>query len=288
MPRHVLLAVLVVICFSCQSPNTSAAPTRQEIWNATYSDLDVGTITLRDGRWTGSSDNEGLTHPYVEVLYDFIATGDIDRDDSPEAAVVINESGGGSGQFRRLILFDRVSGRIVQAGQIALGDRIQVKSIRFEPGNLLAEIVRSTGPLCCPDEVVRFRFPYAGHHFGEPSETMVIGSRYPAVLAGSNWTAEGQISLTYESGQLRGNAGCNRYSAPVTEAESPGSFTLGPIATTRMMCSESTMESEATFLKRLQAATTMWFSPDRLHLGYEIPGDDGALVFDSQSPEQQR
>ncbi len=260
-------------------------PSRQEVWNASFtsgvSDRDGGLVSLKDGKWTGES-TDGFSRPHVELAYDYLALGDIDRDGVDEALVVINENGGGSGQFRSLVLYDRMDDRVAEAAAIPIGDRVQVKSIRIAPGYLTAEIVRQTGPLCCPDEVVRLRFPYAGGHFGEVSETTILGKLSPAILSGSSWTPEANVSLTYQAGIFRGNAGCNNFTAPVTQLESNGVFAVGPITTTRRACSESRMLAEAAFLKRLQSSNQMWFSPDHLHFLYTVPGEGGRLDFEQR------
>lgn len=54
------------------------------------------------------------------------------------------------------------------------------------------------------------------------------------------------------SGKVFGDAGCNRFTGRYTTDGQE--ITIGPLATTLMMCEESVMNAEATFLVRLQAA----------------------------------
>ena len=55
-----------------------------------------------------------------------------------------------------------------------------------------------------------------------------------------------------KGGKVSGNAGCNRFTGSYTT--DGGEITIGPLATTLMMCEESIMNAEATFLVKLQAA----------------------------------
>jgi heat shock protein HslJ len=64
-----------------------------------------------------------------------------------------------------------------------------------------------------------------------------------------------QLSVTFKDGQVSGNSGCNRFHGPF-KAEG-NSLSIGPLATTRMLCSaEGVMAQEQAFLAALQTATT--------------------------------
>ncbi len=57
-----------------------------------------------------------------------------------------------------------------------------------------------------------------------------------------------------KDGKVFGEAGCNRFTGGYTTDGQ--SITIGPLATTLMMCSERVMNAETTFLVRLQAAVS--------------------------------
>ncbi len=98
-------------------------------------------------------------------------------------------------------------------------------------------------------------------------------------LEGTTWTltgiisgetvasvAESTVTLTISDGKLSGKA-CNSYGS-VSAAD--GSFTAGPLASTRMACtSEELTKQETTVLTTLQAAT-----------GYTITGNELTISAD--------
>jgi heat shock protein HslJ len=96
-------------------------------------------------------------------------------------------------------------------------------------------------------------------------EQAVVG-----VLAGSQLTVEFDAD-----GGLSGSAGCNRYTA--TYAAQEQSLSIGPAASTRMMCAEpaGVMEQEAQFLKTLETVATYRIGGNRL----ELRTADGALAL---------
>lgn len=56
-----------------------------------------------------------------------------------------------------------------------------------------------------------------------------------------------------KDGKVFGDAGCNRFTGGY-ETGNDGAITIGPLATTLMMCEENVMNAEATFLVRISAA----------------------------------
>lgn len=89
-----------------------------------------------------------------------------------------------------------------------------------------------------------------------------------------------KITLTFESGEMRGSAGCNSYFGPV---EIDGNeMTVGLLGATQMMCPEPIMEQEGAYLAALQSAASYRIQGDRL----EIADSSGktALVFGVLQP----
>jgi heat shock protein HslJ len=75
-----------------------------------------------------------------------------------------------------------------------------------------------------------------------------------------------------EDGNVRGSAGCNRYTAPF-EVEGD-TVTIGMAGTTRMMCAEPVMEQENAYLAALSASKTFKVQGDQL----ELRDGDGSLM----------
>lgn len=65
-----------------------------------------------------------------------------------------------------------------------------------------------------------------------------------------------------KDGKVFGEAGCNHFTGAYTTNGSQ--ITIGPLATTLMMCEENVMNAEATFLVRLQAAVGYQAKPKTL------------------------
>lgn len=121
-------------------------------------------------------------------------------------------------------------------------------------------------------------------------KVLAYSVREPTPLAGTPWqmlgynNARGGFSsaiagteitaLFGEDGSLSGSAGCNTYRAAY-EADGDG-ISIGPAATTRMMCAEpeGIMEQEAAYLQALQSATAYRIQGDEL----EMTNSEGVRV----------
>lgn len=117
--------------------------------NATYVLPTYGkTVTLKDGNYRYETSTELLD----VILLDVFATGDLNGDSIPDAAVIIGENGGGSGTFESVIVVYNENGTPVQAGAASLGDRVLVRSAVIQSGEIILEM-QVHGPndgLCCP------------------------------------------------------------------------------------------------------------------------------------------
>jgi hypothetical protein len=106
------------------------------------------TITLTNGEYV--FDN-GIDKYRVGLL-DVNGIGDLNGDNVPDTAVIIYENGGGSGNFESLIILYNENGTPVQAGEVQLGDRVLVKSVTIQNGEIVLDM-QVHGPndgLCCP------------------------------------------------------------------------------------------------------------------------------------------
>ena len=78
------------------------------------------------------------------------------------------------------------------------------------------------------------------------------------LLAGSEWGYAGQ-DLPFVAfgvdGKITGNSGCNRFFGSF-EITGAGTLTIGPLATTKMLCPDQQMETEKRFLDLLGSAKT--------------------------------
>ncbi len=124
--------------------------------------------------------------------------------------------------------------------------------------------------------------------------TLLVGTQWDVI--GYNNGKGGVVSVTLgtelsalfgEDGTLAGSAGCNNYNAAyqVDDASAAeGEISIGPAASTRMMCPEpeGIMEQEALYLAALETAEVFRIQGDRLQLRTA----EGSLVADYRVKEQ--
>jgi len=121
--------------------------------NATYMlPLHGRTVTLTDGAYQEGSGAE----IYSANLIGTAAFGDLNGDGPEDAAVILVENGGGTGQFESVVVMVNQNGVPAQAGVAQLGDRVQVNSLAIQDGRVMLDMLVQ-GPndaLCCPTQPV--------------------------------------------------------------------------------------------------------------------------------------
>jgi heat shock protein HslJ len=130
----------------------------------------------------------------------------------------------------------------------------QVSSYRFAGGNLLLGLSiggQMTFGRAAAQALVGPTWELTGYNNGR-------GGVQP-VLAGTTSTA-----VFGQDGRINGSAGCNTYMGPY---QSDGStLTIGPLATTSMLCQQPVMDQETAFLAALQNVSQYQFDSGRLVL----------------------
>ena len=130
-------------------PSTPGELTLDMLKNGTYHTLTYGrTVTLVNGSY---SDGSGASVFSVQMLGVY-ALGDLNGDGKADAAILLAENGGGSGEFESVVAVINQGGKPHQQSQAALGDRVQIKSAEISSGVIhLDMLVQSPNdPLCCP------------------------------------------------------------------------------------------------------------------------------------------
>lgn len=106
--------------------------------NATYP-TSVGARALSEGIFEAEA-APGSASRILVRLVDLAAFGDLDRDGSPDAAVVLISSGGGSGTFVDLAAVRNDRGTARPIAFAMLGDRVLVREVRVEDGRIAVRL----------------------------------------------------------------------------------------------------------------------------------------------------
>jgi heat shock protein HslJ len=227
--------------------------------------------------------------------------GDFDGDGSEEAAVLLIEQSGGSGERLYLAVAGRVGVEPRNLATRLVGDRVQVRAVRLE-GNLLVLDLVAAGPgdaACCPSRKLRQSYRLDGDRLAL-EQSADNGPVSAADLEGTTWrlthlgrerplSPEVEISARFRDGKLSGSAGCNRYGADLHPGDSPQALTLGPVIATRKLCQDPQMAAEDRFLAALERTTGFRFRLGQLALAYGGGPEEGPdqLRFEPVTAEEE-
>lgn len=120
-----------------------------KLMNGTYDTPVYGhTVTLVNGSY---SEGSGANAFSVQML-GIYALGDLNGDGNADAAIILVENGGGSGEFESVIAVINQGGVPHQESQASLGDRVQIKSVNISSGVIHLDMLVQglSDPMCCP------------------------------------------------------------------------------------------------------------------------------------------
>lgn len=277
------VVMATVVAFG-QAP---AAPTVDQLKNATYKGIYDEPITLKDGAYEGKPFRpDSPMRPRAGVLPDTLVTGDLTGDGTPEGAVILWKASGGSGVFTYLAVVANRGGHVENIATSLIGDREQVVSLVIAGGRIAVDVIaHGPGePMCCPTQKQRRTWELTGTELKELPK-QVLGTSTLADLEGKTWTLESldndkplprgvSVTLTVRDGRAAGTGGCNNYSGPITAGEGARSLKIGPLISTRKFCEGAGSEVETKYLAALQGAFQFAFAAGDLALTYK----DGDVV----------
>ena len=129
------------------------------------------------------------------------------------------------------------------------------------------------------------------------SAPAVVGRLSLATLGGGEWVLRGwsltepapampEATLSIDGERVIGVSGCNRYYATARMSSTrPGELEIGPLAGTRLSCSEPAAGFEARYQKLLRRVQRASFLAGQLALVYRGErGEFGALLFEERRP----
>ena len=295
----ILVACLLILAqgFSVAAASqTGSAPLPSELQNGSFSGFAVTDkpITLKDGKWQGEPYDKGAaSRPEITLLTGTYLVGDFDGDGSEDAAVLLAESGGGTGIFYYLAVVEKKDDKLHTIATTMIGDRVQIVETGSEKGVIVVTMLQA-GPddaACCPADLVRRTFTLKGNALQEGKRTGKADRLTPDVIAGVTWVLTGwnrdepaplepEITLEYKDGKFAGSSGCNRYFTDVSAGEVPGYISVGMIGATMMMCPPPINKAEMRFQKQLEGITGFGFDSGHLVLGYSKGENGGAMFFE--------
>jgi heat shock protein HslJ len=249
-------------------------------------------ITLKDG--AGSYD--GGT---VRLLDQLIVQGDVNGDDKADAVVLLDDQASGSGHFVWVAAVLDALGKPTPTEAVMLGDRIGVKSLNIDGGQLVADIVgQGTGDVaCCGTWNIRKVFALKDGQLAEQSSQELskvslsdLTGTWRLVDLNSHTEPalpDVEVTLQISDGQISGSAGCNTYNAALTgSADDPSAFKVGPIASTKKACPDPVMQQETTYLTRLGQVKAWKYAAGQLALLFASDADNPQyLVFEHISSQ---
>jgi hypothetical protein len=112
---------------------------------------DHSVVQLTNGAYQQGTDATTLDYAHVQ-LTDFTSIGDLTGDGIDEAAAIIFENYGGTGDFGSLVIYTNVNGLPVFLTSTMIDDRPKINSLKIENGeiNFDAIVHGLQDPGCCP------------------------------------------------------------------------------------------------------------------------------------------
>lgn len=248
-------------------------------------------VQLQDGSYEGEPFAPGAaSRPRVRLISELLRTGDLDGDGKEEAAVLLLESSGGSGEFVYLAVVAQREGGLKNVATRLIGDRVKVRSFIISKRVLVLDLVVA-GPedaVCCPTRKLSKRFQWRDDQLEEVA-SLEQGWLKAGDLAGVTWrlthfsrdqpVPDGiDITAVFEEQRVAGKSACNRYFGGI-QGDGAQDIAIGPLAGTRMACAESLMAAEDRYQSALAAVTRFTFHFGRLAMSYRDGDAVRTLLF---------
>lgn len=290
----VLLTLAALGAVRCGSPKPADTPASQapaaltidQVRNATIAGVYDTPVTLQNGVYEGPPFVEGgASRPRLQIVGDLVASGNLDGTPGDEAAAMLSENSGGSGEMIYLAVVGRRDGAPTSLGTVQVGDRTKIRTFAVAGADVVMDVIEA-GPedaMCCPTQLARRTYGLENGSL-KLRNSQVMGKLSAALLAGPEWTVveiDGAPlpagakppTLIVEDGRISGFGGCNSYTGPIKET-APGQVAIGPLAGTMMACPPPASQVEDAFLKVLGKATQYTFLARRLM----VSGVDGETM----------
>jgi hypothetical protein len=116
------------------------------------------------------------------TLMNYVAAGDLTGDGTPEVAVVLATSTGGTGVFRDLAVVEVQNGKPVNVAVTPLGDRVKIKSLTIQNGAVVVDMLTQGphDPMVNPTQEIVQTYKLQGDQLVLTSSKPVGGNGGPA------------------------------------------------------------------------------------------------------------
>ena len=163
--RSVCAALASVVAGLWALPAAADPPSLEALRNLAYQGVGQSfgdaSVQLADGVFEGEPFVPGSAmRPFVEMLDDMTATGDLDGDGTDDAAVILMANSGGTGVFIYVAAVLQRPGGLENVATTMLGDRVNVERVSID-GGVIALDALGHGPddaMCCPTQVLSASF----------------------------------------------------------------------------------------------------------------------------------
>ncbi len=275
---HLLTTLSGLLLFT-PAAHAAASDFQQQLLQSSYTGIYDDAVKLSNGYYAGAPFIEGgASRPTVTLIDDLIAYGDLNGDGQQDAAVLLLENSGGSGDFIYLAAVINDNGNARNIATQLVGDRVQFRNLKISSGNITADTITIADgeSYAQPSLKMHLLYQLQGDKLVQLSSENQ-GSLSAADLEGTSWKQQdeqqtpppeshtGEITANFKDGKISGSAACNRYSASL-EDHGKGRITTGPAISTRMACPPPLMEQESVYLNFLSKVEGFRFSFGKLVL----------------------
>lgn len=276
---HLLTTLSGLLLFTTAAHAATSSDFQQQLLQSSYSGIYQEDVKLNNGYYAGAPfDEGGASRPTVTLIDELIAYGDLNGDGQQDAAVLLLENSGGSGDFIYLAAVVNDNGNARNVATRLVGDRVQFRNLEITSGNITADtIAQDAGESYAqPSLKKHLLYQLQGDKLVQLSSESQ-GNLSAADLEGTSWKQQGEqqtpapeshtgeITAIFKDGKISGSSACNRYSASL-EDHGKGRITTGPAISTRMACPPPLMEQESAYLNFLSKVEGFRFSFGKLVL----------------------
>jgi heat shock protein HslJ len=268
-----------------------------ELKNATFTGIDTSPIKLVNGIFVGPPYVPGgASRQQIELLDAQPVTGDLTGDGAGETVVFLSEENGGTVTYQYMAVMGRSQGKIVTIATVRLGDRLGVRSILIDKGQITLELLQqgAKDAACCPSELVSRTWSMERTGLVERVVKKRPGTLTLATLAGVEWVFSGftpqqvasevaETTLIFEKNRISGSAGCNRFLGYAATTKVPGEVTLKASKTSNRECEATVMNHEGRYLEALRRVVRFGYFFGDLTLSWQKEdGSQGVMRFTSR------